>query len=120
MESKRIENFKDLRIWQESIVLVEGVYAASKGFPKEELYGITSQMRRSAVSIPSNIAEGFMRKHPKEFKQFLFIALGSAAELETQLTISANLGYLDKSKMGQLAENIDKINRMIMTLAKKL
>ncbi len=68
MNSEKIENFKDLRIWQQSIELVEEIYRISKEFPKEELYGIVNQIRRSAVSLPSNIAEGFVRYHNKEFK----------------------------------------------------
>ncbi|MEE9192692.1 MAG: four helix bundle protein [Candidatus Aerophobetes bacterium] len=68
MNSEKIRNFKDLRIWQESIELVEEIYRISKKFPKEELYGIVNQIRRSAVSLPSNIAEGFVRYHNKEFK----------------------------------------------------
>ena len=74
MNSEKIRNFKDLRIWQESIELVEEIYRITKKFPKEELYGIVNQIRQSAVSLPANIAEGFVRYHNKEFKQFLFIA----------------------------------------------
>ena len=79
MDNQKIKNFKDLRIWQEAILFVEQIYKITKGFPKDEIYGIVNQMRRAAVSIPSNIAEGFMRYHNKEFKQFLFIALASSA-----------------------------------------
>ncbi len=78
MEEK-IKSFKDLKIWQKGIEIVKDVYDITKSFPKEELYGLTSQMRRCAVSIPSNIAEGFKRYHNKEFKQFLYITLGSSA-----------------------------------------
>lgn len=79
----KIKNFRDLNIWKKAIELIKKVYEASRGFPREELYALSSQMRRSAISIPSNVAEGFRRKHNKEFKQFLYIALGSCAELET-------------------------------------
>ncbi len=120
MNSKKIKNFKDLRIWQESVWIVEEVYKITKQFPKEELYGIVNQMRRSAVSIPSNIAEGFMRYHNKEFKQFLFIALASSAELETQLIISNRLGFITGEILDDLSERIDKISRMTMKLIKQL
>jgi len=88
--AEKIKNFQDLRIWQKGIEVVKDIYILTKKFPKEELYGLTSQMRRSAVSIPSNIAEGFRRYHNKEYKQFLYIALGSCAELETQIIIQMN------------------------------
>ena len=120
MNSKKIRNFKDLKIWQEAVELVEEIYKITKEFPREELYGIINQIRRSAVSIPSNIAEGFMRFHNKEFKQFLFIALASSAEVETQLIISNRLKYITKQKFDELSEIMDKLNRMIMSLIKKL
>lgn len=120
MNSEKIRNFKDLRIWQESIELVEEIYRITKKFPKEELYGIVNQIRQSAVSLPSNIAEGFVRYHNKEFKQFLFIALASSAELETQLIVSNKLKYITRQKLDELSEKIDKLNRMIMALIKRL
>ncbi len=98
VNSQKIKNFKDLRIWQESVKLVEEIYKMTKEFPKKELYGIVNQIRRSAISLPSNIAEGFVRYHNKEFKQFLFIALASSAEVETQLIISNKLKYITKHK----------------------
>ena len=120
MDSQKIKNFKDLRIWQEAVLFAEQIYKITKEFPKDELYGIVNQMRRAAVSIPSNIAEGFMRYHNKEFKQFLFIALGSSAEIETQLIVSHKLQYITEEKLSMLSEKSDKINRMIMALVKKL
>ena len=120
MDSQKIKNFKDLRIWQEAVLFAEQIYKITKEFPKDELYGIVNQMRRAAVSIPSNIAEGFMRYHNKEFKQFLFIALGSSAEIETQLIVSHKLQYITEKKLSMLSEKSDKINRMIMGLVKKL
>ncbi len=81
------------------------VYMVTSRLPKEEMYGLTSQMRRSAVSIPSNVAEGFRRQHNNEFKQFLYIYLGSCAELETQLIIAEELEYLDKRQTAQLFED---------------
>lgn len=106
MNSEKIRNFKDLRIWQQSIELVEEIYRITKKFPKEELYGIVNQIRQSAVSLPSNIAEGFVRYHNKEFKQFLFIALASSAELETQLIVSNKLKYITRQKLDELSEKI--------------
>jgi len=116
----KIKNFRDLNIWKLGIEIVERVYKATKNFPKDELYGLTSQMRRCAVSIPSNIVEGFARKHNKEYKQFLYIALGSCAELETQIEISLRLRYLTQSDHKELLEKINHITRMIMNLQKCL
>lgn len=81
------------------IEIVKDIYETTKCFPKEEMYGLTTQMRRYAISIPSNIAEGFKRYHAKEYKQFLYIALGSVAELETQIFIAKEIGLLDDTKM---------------------
>ena len=92
----------------------------TKKLPKEELYGLTSQMRRSAVSIPSNIAEGFRRYHNKEYKQFLYIALGSCAELETQLIIANELDYIKETDKIELIDKIKYICRMTVKLINKL
>ena len=92
----------------------------TKSFPKEELYGLTSQMRRAAVSIPSNIAEGFTRFHNKEYRQFLYIALGSCSELSTQIIIASRLKYFDNNKIELLLNEIDEICRMTMNLIKKI
>ena len=116
----KIQNFKDLMIWQRSISLVEEVYDITRHFPKEESYGLTSQIRRSAVSIPSNIAEGFGRFHNNEYKQFLFISLGSCAELSTQVIIAERLGYLKREKSTILVDEIEQISKMTMGLIKKL
>ena len=93
-EKANIKIHKDLDVWKKSMDLVEGVYRLTKSFPDSEKYGLTNQMRRCAVSIPSNIAEGAGRNSKKEFKQFLYISLGSISELETQLIISSKLNYL--------------------------
>ncbi|KAF0218760.1 MAG: hypothetical protein FD174_2543 [Geobacteraceae bacterium] len=90
-----MKDHKELDVWKNSIDLVTEIYRLSASFPREEVYGLTGQMRRAAVSIPSNIAEGAARNTSKEFVQFLFIALGSAAELETQLIIAERLGFGD-------------------------
>jgi len=118
--NEKIKDFKDLKIWQKSMEIVMDIYNITKTFPREETYGITSQMRRSAVSIPSNIAEGFKRHHNKEYKQFLYIALGSSAELETHLILAENLKYVTKKTAESIYENMDHLSRMITTLRKKL
>ena len=118
--AKGINSFKELRIWKIAIELVKKVYKVSAKFPKEELYGLTSQMRRSAVSIPSNVAEGFRRQHNNEFKQFLYICLGSCAELETQAIIAQELGYIDKKQTSSLTEGLDYVSRMTSNLIKTL
>lgn len=117
---KKIKNFKDLKIWQKGIELVRLIYGITNSFPSAETYGIVSQMRRSAISIPSNIAEGFMRRHNKEYKQFLYIALGSLAELETQIIISEELDFLKNEQNKNVLTNIDELNKMITGLIKCL
>jgi len=94
VKRKKIMNHKELDVWKESMLLAKEVYLLTKGFPKEELYGITSQIRRASVSVPSNIAEGAARSSDKEFIQFLYISLGSISELETQLLLSRDLGFI--------------------------
>lgn len=113
-----MKTHKDLDVWRESIDLVASIYKITSSFPKEELYGLISQIRRSAVSIPSNIAEGAARQTDKEFRQFLYIALGSGAELETQLIISEMLGYATEEITQELIAKINSISRMIQGLIK--
>jgi four helix bundle protein len=119
-KSNKIKSFKDLRIWQEGIKLVKEIYLLSKGFPKDEMYGLASQMRRCSVSIPSNIAEGFRSYHNKEYKQFLYISLGSCAELETQIIISHGLGYIKEESKKEIVEKIKYICKMTSRLIQKL
>jgi len=119
-KDRKIKSFKDLRIWQEGINLVKDIYILTKGFPKDEMYGLTSQMRRCSVSIPSNIAEGFRRYHNKEYKQFLYITLGSCAELETQVIISHELGYIKEESKEEIVEKIQYICKMTSRLIQKL
>ena len=118
--SKKLHDFKDLRIWQMGIGIVKDIYAITRTFPKEELYGLTSQLRRSSISIPSNIAEGFRRYHNKEYAQFLRIALGSSAELETQLIICGELNYINNDTMRLIADKIEYLSKMTTVLLKKL
>jgi four helix bundle protein len=113
-------SFKDLEIWKRSIKLVENIYKITKTFPQEELYGLTSQLRRSAVSIPSNIAEGFGRFHKNEYKQFLHIAIGSCAEVSTQIIIASKPGYLENAQAEILVNELEEISKMTMGIIKKL
>ena len=118
--NEKIRNFRDLDIWQLGKKLVVDVYKITQSLPKEENYGLTSQMRRAAISIPSNIAEGFNRFHNKEYRQFLYIAIGSCAELETQIEIAFELRYINEVVKNELLEAIDHESRMLRNLIKKL
>jgi len=115
-----METHKDLLVWQKSIAFVTAIYNLTKSFPKEELYCIVSQIRRAAVSIPSNMAEGCARRNTREYIQFLYVSLGSAAELETQLIISSNLGYINEIDNQNIIKNLEEIIRMITGLIKSL
>ena len=116
---EKIRTFKDLRIWNLGIEIVTDVYAATRDFPREEVYGLTSQIRRAGVSVPANIAEGFRRYSPKEHQQYLRIAMGSLAELETELIIAQKLGLIAEKEMKDLSEKIDHLSRMITAFLKK-
>lgn len=115
-----MSNHKDLKVWQKSMELVTEVYTATQAFPKEETFGLTSQLRRAAISIPSNIAEGYGRLHGKETVKFLSFALGSAAEVETQLYIAKNLGFLSLEKAEALETSVREITRMLPALIKSI
>lgn len=115
-----MNNYKELKVWQKSISIVAEVYKITSDFPKEEVYGLTSQMRRSAVSVPSNIAEGAGRVSPGDFKHFLNIARGSSFELETQLIIANELDYIENERFKELQLKLDEIQRMITGLQKSL
>ena len=116
----RIKTYRDLDIWKKSIELVKDIYRLTEKFPKQEMYGLVSQMRRAAISIPSNVAEGFRRHHNREYIQFMYMSLGSCAELETQVTIAKELKYLQEETEAILLESLDHICRMISNLIKKL
>lgn len=118
--SEKVKSYRELLVWQKSIELVKEIYKVIKMFPKEETYALCDQLRRSAVSIPSNIAEGQARQHTGEFKQFLFIALGSLAELDTQLVIANGLGYLKTEGLDRLNGQIAELQKMIRGLVSKL
>ena len=106
-EKSKIKNFRDLDVWRLAMEIIGDYYKYTKSFPKEEIYGLVSQMRRAALSIASNIAEGFNSYHNKEYRQFLYIALGSCAELETQIEVSLLLGYITQSVRDKIIEKLD-------------
>ena len=115
-----LKNYKELKVWQKSYQLCLEMYKTTKTFPKNEGFGLTSQMRRAALSIPSNIAEGYGRKTTPEYVRFLYIAYGSTCELETQLLLSGDLGYLNKEKVSELQRDIGEVERMLKALIKSL
>ncbi|HCF94156.1 MAG TPA: four helix bundle protein [Verrucomicrobia bacterium] len=116
----QVKSYKDLIVWQKSMDLVAMVYQVTKTFPREELYGLTNQLRRAAVSIPSNIAEGQARNSTAEFRNFLSIARGSLAEVETQLLIAERLNYIDSGKLRELLIIQTEVNKMTNALMSKL
>lgn len=113
-------NFKELLVWQRSIDFVTEIYRTTEAFPKDEIYGLTSQIRRAAVSIPSNIAEGNSRRNKPDYSQFLKISRGSCAEVETQLIISKNLKFLNENEHLKLNEKIIEISKMLNGLINSL
>lgn len=115
-----MKTYRDLLVWQKAIAFVTQIYKAVKGFPKEELYGLTSQIKRSAISIPSNLSEGYGRKSRKDYLRFLQIAMGSLFEIQTQLEISKNLEFLSESHFNELYENSREIERMLSSLINKI
>ena len=115
-----MKTHKDLEVWKKSIEMVTKIYSLTQSFPKEELYGLTNQMRRAAVSVPSNIAEGAGRNSNKELMQFLSIASGSLAELETQIIIANNLGYLNNDQKEVIIQLISNIFKMLSGLKQSL
>jgi len=109
-----MKDHKDLDVWKESMLLAENIYALTQHFPSDEKYGLSSQIKRAVVSIPSNIAEGAGRKGDKEFIQFLYIAMGSLSELETQLILSDRLQFVDSVAI--YLNQIEKIKKMLFGL----
>jgi four helix bundle protein len=115
-----LTTYKELTVWQRSIELVSEIYALTEQFPKTELYGLTNQMRRAAVSIPSNIAEGYTRKHRQEYAQFVRVAFGSGAELETQLHIAKKLGFGTLKSFEKLEMALTEVMKMLNALSSSL
>ena len=117
---KTLKNYRDLKVWQKSYRLCLDLYRITKKFPKEEIYGLTSQIRRAAVSIPSNMAEGYGRKTTADYLRFLYIAYGSICELETQLLLSSDLNYVNKENLKALRDDTEEVERMLKALIKSL
>jgi four helix bundle protein len=116
----QIKNFKDLIVWQKGMDLVESIYQLTSDFPAEERYGLASQMRRAAISIPANISEGYARSSRKEYAQFVSIAYGSASELETFLILCGRLKFIDASKLIEIIALLSEILRMLNRLRNTL
>ena len=115
-----LKNFKELKVWQKAYQLCLDIYRVSKNFPNEEKFGLTSQIRRAAVSVPSNISEGYGRRTTPDYIRSLYIAYGSNCELETQTMLSADLDYIDNEKQTVLLEKISEVERMLKALIKSL
>ncbi|MBM4055481.1 MAG: four helix bundle protein [Planctomycetes bacterium] len=115
-----LKNFKDLKVWQKAYQLCLEIYKTTKRFPKEELYGLTSQIRRAAVSVVCNIAEGYGRKTLLEYIRSLYIAYGSICELETQVLLSGDLDYVEPERIETLQKNLGEVERMLKALIKSL
>ncbi|OGC61191.1 hypothetical protein A3J33_02895 [candidate division WWE3 bacterium RIFCSPLOWO2_02_FULL_53_10] len=114
-----VHSYKELTVWQKAIALVKNIYGLTKNFPQNEQFGIVSQMRRAAVSIPSNIAEGYGRKSPKEYKQFYSIAYGSALELDTQLLICRELGFINFTEHEKADGILQEVIKMLYVMTYK-
>ena len=119
-EKPKIKTYRDLIVWQKSMSLVTEIYKVTRSFPKDETYTLVSQMRRCAISIPSNIAEGFGRKSTNDYIRFLNITMGSLYELQTQLEISLNLKYLKKVDFNKFYESSREIERMLGSMIRKI
>ncbi len=115
-----IKSHKDLKVWQESMDFVEFIYKLTEGFPPSELYGLTSQIKRASVSIPSNIAEGFARKGKQELSHFLYISLGSLSEIETQIELSHRLNFINHEQFTTCLEKVKFIRVLLSNLIKSL
>ena len=115
-----VKSYKELIVWQKSMELVKKIYLLTDNFPKDELYGLSSQMQRASVAIPSNIAEGYLRKHRKEFVQFLSIASGSAAELETQIIICKSLSKFNNFHFKESESLLTEVMKMLYVMIKKI
>ncbi len=118
--ARKPQGYKDLLVWQKGMTLAKDVYNVTRGFPRDEKFGLVSQMRRAAVSIPSNIAEGQARKTTNEFVQFISHSEGSVAELETQLLLSAELGFCNQSKGAEILALLAELRKMLNALRRTL
>ena|ERR1035438_2676600 len=118
--SGRTRHYRDLLVWQKAMAIAKAIYRETEAFPQKEIYGLQSQMRRAAISIPSNIAEGHGRLDDGHFKQFLATSRGSLFELQTQLELASDLKYLDEKGVGELMQQCEEIARMINGLLASL
>jgi four helix bundle protein len=116
----KVNSYRDLLAWQMAMQLTENVYRITATFPSKETYALANQLQRAAVSVPSNIAEGHARSSTKDYLRFISIAMGSLAELETQLELSARLDYIDQPQLGELLTVADELGRMLQGLRKSL
>ena len=114
------KSYRDLEVWKKSMRLAKRIYQITQRFPSEERFGLTNQLRRAAVSVPSNLAEGHARFGPGEFSRFLSITMGSVAELETQILLSNDLGYINSEIKQELMNELDAVGRMLRGLAKSI
>ena len=115
-----MQDFRKLAVWQKAHELVLAVYRSTATFPRDELYGLTSQLRRAAVSVPTNLAEGRCRRSERDFRRFVGIAMGSASEVEYHLLLSHDLGYIDKARYQEFARQVEEIKRMLSALYERL
>ena len=115
-----MQDFRNLKVWEKSHLVTIDIYKLTKSFPKQELYGLTSQLRRSASSIPTNLAEGCGQGSDAQMARYVQISIGSASEVEYQLVLSKDLGYIQDSKYQELNRDINEIKRMLIALLKKL
>lgn len=111
-----LQSYKQLIVWQKSMLLVELIYKVTETFPRSELYGLVSQIRRAAVSIPSNIAEGYGRVSPRDYGQFYSISYGSLLELETQIELAHRLGFIDEQSLLKIASLTEEVSKMLHTM----
>jgi four helix bundle protein len=115
-----IQSYRDLRVWQEAMALAEAVYRSTAQFPREEIFGLTQQMRRAAVSVPANVAEGYGRETTGAYQQFLRFAQGSLKEFETHLLLAGRLGFLSQSNADDLLIRSEAIGKMLRALIRSL
>ncbi len=116
----KVSSYKDLEVWNKGIGIVDHVYDVTSQFPKEETYGLAAHVQKTAISVPSNIAEGHARQHTREYQQFCHIALGSCAEFVTQLTIAKRRGYISDEDFAKLEDELDHETRMLQNLIRSL
>jgi four helix bundle protein len=115
-----LKNYKELKVWQKAYALCLVIYQMTKNYPSEEKYGLSSQIRRAAVSVPSNIAEGYGRKSIKEYTQFLYVAYGSICEIDTQLLLTRDLKYIGEKFYSEIRLQLSEVERMLKALIKSL